>query len=206
MWRGRKHRRSEIFGVCSLHHANSAVTPEALSKLVVSDVYSVNEARAALQHAVREPAGGRTDVDGYSIDKVEREVLDGSRKLFSAPSNILQPHPSEANSSVDWHLRAGFIDWLVVDQHVAGENQCLRLFPGRRKTSLDELHVKPLTGGLCGAHWLRTLGLAHRGAALALGCRRNGWGLTLKYVPRLEQLQRFFKLRIVLEHLIKVSR
>ncbi len=72
-------------GVPSLQAGDPGIVPERGMKLLAPHIDGVDMGRAALEQDIREPAGGRADVEADPPRRLEPEGVEGSLQLQSAP-------------------------------------------------------------------------------------------------------------------------
>src|ERR1700722_1982120 len=98
--------------------------------------------RAALQKAVRKSAGGRAHVETNLGPHIDLPVIERALQLQSAAADIPEILPEQADRCIVGDLRAGFLHFLIIHQHIAGENQRLRAFTRPGETTVDEQFVE----------------------------------------------------------------
>ena len=82
-----------------------------------------------LQHAIGKTAGGGADIGALAAVQVDLPAGQRGFQLDAAPADValLFSQHSQKRSVVDGG--AGFLDFLLIDQHPPGEDQRLRPFP-----------------------------------------------------------------------------
>ena len=81
---GRNGSSVERPGVRALEHRDARVVAELRVQLPVADVHRDHAGNAVLEQAVREAAGGRTDVDRIATVELDLELLERVGELLAA--------------------------------------------------------------------------------------------------------------------------
>src|SRR5258708_28926736 len=69
-------------------------------------------------------------------------VLQSMLKLESPAADVSEIFAEQAHRGFCFHLRASFVEFLVVDQHLPRENESLRTFAGACQSAVDQKFVE----------------------------------------------------------------
>ena len=84
---------------------------------------------SVLEQAVREASGGGAHIKADFAGNVDPPIFESAFQLQTAAADIFQIFAKQPDCCFRSHLRAGFLKLLIVDQHLAGENERLRTLP-----------------------------------------------------------------------------
>jgi hypothetical protein len=176
---GEVHRRNEVLGskfagVGALVNFHTRVIAQLRVQLPVADIDGDHAQGAALQQAIGESAGGSANVQAVEPAHIDLKTCKSACELVAAARDELRSLAANAHFRVGRDPRAGLLDGRIVHDHVAGEDQRLRLVARFGEAIVDESLVEPNTGrgaslaslasfapgsgGLGGSRALRTLG------------------------------------------------
>jgi hypothetical protein len=134
---------SKVSGVGFLQQPDARVLPEAEIDLPVASVDCNDSRSPVLQEAIGETAGGSTDIKTDFAPQIDVPVLQSFFQLKAAAAHILQIFSEQTNIRVGFNRSAGFLYFLSVHQHVAGEDQCLGSFAGRYQAAIQQQFIEP---------------------------------------------------------------
>ncbi len=82
-----------ITGVQPFHDDDPRVLPQLVAKLAVANIHGVDLLRAPLEHAVGEPAGGRSHVQDRHPANFNAEGVQSVGQLDPSPANVRESAP-----------------------------------------------------------------------------------------------------------------
>ena len=109
--------------VTLLVHRDTLVLADLPGKLVGAHVHCDHVVGAVLQQAVGEATGRRAHVEATQPGDVEVEVVEGAFQLEPTAADIGMVRDLEANVRIGLHPGSGLVDYLVIDQYLACEDQ-----------------------------------------------------------------------------------
>src|SRR5882672_8988557 len=128
--------------VCVLHDHHARVLAQPLVELAAADVDGVDDARTALEQAVREAARGGADVHADAALHADAEMLERVDELFAATADV-GGAPFQVQLRLRGHERSGLVRTLTVDEHVAGHDGPQGLLPALDQPFLHQQPVQP---------------------------------------------------------------
>jgi hypothetical protein len=108
----------------------------------VADVDRVDARRAALEQAVREPAGRGADVEAHAARGVDGERVERGRQLDAAARDVGMRRSGDLDLGVLRHGDARLVGAPAGDGDRAREDHRLRLLAGRSEAAQDEQAVE----------------------------------------------------------------
>jgi hypothetical protein len=119
---------SKVAGVGFLKQADPRILTKAKLDLSVSGIDCNDSRSPVLQQAIGKTAGGSADIQTNFAFHVDLPVFQSFFQLKAAAAHILQVFPKQTNLRVRVNGSTGFVNFLPVDQHVAGEDERLGSF------------------------------------------------------------------------------
>src|SRR5262249_61576839 len=83
------------------------------------------------------------EIEAGAAARVDAEVVERSRQLLAAARGEAPPRTSQPQLRLGAHPGTGLVDAFAVDQHLAGEDQRLRLGARLRESGGDQALVEP---------------------------------------------------------------
>lgn len=120
----------EEAGIGALHEDDARIVAERLGDLAITGVDGENTLGAVLQHAVGEAAGGGANVETEAPAQIDVPVSEGSFELESATADVAQIAAEEADGGIGGDRVAGLIEFLLIDEDAAGEDEGLGALAG----------------------------------------------------------------------------
>ena len=112
--------------VRAVHDDDAPVHGELLREQTLTDVDCVNPCGTSLQQAVREAAGGSSNIDADQPPRVDSECVERALELEAPPGNVAKLLLG-ANDHARIDEGSRLVDALIVDQDLRREHQRLRL-------------------------------------------------------------------------------
>jgi hypothetical protein len=114
-----------VSDVQAIHYDNARIIPQFPRELPVPYINRVDARRAALKQTIGKTARRRADVSADSVARINRERVERIFEFQSATTDVLERR-ADRNRRIFRNERARFADNLVVDAHIAREDQRLR--------------------------------------------------------------------------------
>ena len=112
-------------------------------QLVGRNVHGIDVARAVLQQAIREPSGGRSDIEARFSFGIDAEILEAALELESPAARIFCGVAADFDLRIDGDLRPRFVAARSVHAHFSGEDHRLRFFTRFGEPALDDEKIEP---------------------------------------------------------------
>src|SRR5712671_4484730 len=107
---------------------NARILAQPEIHLAVTGIDRDHTRGAVLQETVRESSGGSADIEAYLSVNIDFPVFEGAFKFESTAADIFQVFAEQPDCRVDCNLRPSLVEFLLVDQDLARENQGLSAF------------------------------------------------------------------------------
>lgn len=97
-----------------------------------------------LEHAVREAAGGGSDVHAIAARQINMPMPERMLKLEATAADVTKFIAENAQICVSGYILTGFRDLLLIDENTPGDDQGLRALARWNKSTIDEEFIEPL--------------------------------------------------------------
>jgi hypothetical protein len=97
-----------------------------------------------LEHAVREAAGGSSDVHAIAARQINMPMPERMLKLEATAADVTKFIAEDAQVGIRSNVLARLRDLLLVDEYAASDDKRLRAFPRRSESAIDEEFIEPL--------------------------------------------------------------
>src|SRR5215471_10552272 len=133
----------EIARVRFLKQPYAGVLPKSEIHLAVAGVNRNDAGNTVLQQAICESSGGCAYIHAGFARDVDLPVLKRSFKLESATADVLQIGIEQADRAIQINLCARLLDLLLIHQHFAGKDKCLRTLARSNESAVSDQPIEP---------------------------------------------------------------
>src|SRR5580698_1074004 len=139
---GVQRSRSEQASVGALYQRDAGVVAELHGDLAEAGVEGGDVGCAVLEKAVGEAAGGGADVEAGAAGDGDLPMVEGGFQLEAAAADVALLFAEQTDGGVGGDGGARLVDFLLVDQDAAGEDERAGTLAAGHEGTLDECQVK----------------------------------------------------------------